>query len=216
MSLRTPHTETLCIYCRNRLQFLGAHTTARVCPSCSTVAGRDGAACYERVKTAFPEDLTLLRPGTTGEYQQKPFEITGRIRMQFRESYQNNWMLLFADGNMAWMSEAYGAFAVYQPSSSKVSSATLRNLKAGDTLKLGKSDYFIESLDSCLSLAMEGEIVLDKNMPQRFISVLLSQPGMPMGVIHIYSKDTTAVYEGTSCIYEQFHFKNTRVLNGWD
>lgn len=110
------------------------HTQVIACPSCGKdiITAHPGinlviCSCGEAAYLAGgmkPEKIAtfqvfsardLIQPGTTGKWKGRSFEVLGRFRAWFQESVWNYWTILFEDGQLAYLGEGYGNYAMYIP-----------------------------------------------------------------------------------------------------
>jgi hypothetical protein len=100
-----------CPNCGAEVAFRSAALPARVCDHCRTMIVRDGASVTAIGKAAeVPFDVSPLRIGTRGRFENQGFEIVGRVRWGWTDGSWNEWLLLFDDGSNAWLGEAMGQF----------------------------------------------------------------------------------------------------------
>ena len=146
------------------------------CPSCGTyvtVALPDamlivcrechGIAHYERPLTAappsvmVPADWSFVQIGTTGQYNQKPFTVTGRVRLQLRNDYKNLWCAAHGDKNL-WIMESFGSFRVLG-NDWKSYKGDIKKLRATYTITLADDKKLTgEYVEKCEGVSYEGQI----------------------------------------------------------
>ena len=106
-----------------------SRNTPMTCPACNTTHNlqlQDRALlackqCFTILETSnptdtptrpVPEDWSFLQIGTTGNYDNAPFTITGRIRLQLRNDYKNFWSAEYNNGKCLWIVESFASFSV--------------------------------------------------------------------------------------------------------
>ena len=95
-----------CPDCGRVLPFTGDETNLIRCTCGSTIYRQDGVIIAKPFFTiANPADL--IQPGTEGVWNGKPFRVTGRIRAWIEEFVFNYWTIVFDDGAMGYLGEAW-------------------------------------------------------------------------------------------------------------
>lgn len=91
--------------------FRSAALPSRVCDYCRTMLVRspEGVA---PVGTAaeVPFDMSPIQLGTSGSFDDRRFEVIGRVRWAYDQGSWNEWLLLFGDGTTGWLGDSMGQF----------------------------------------------------------------------------------------------------------
>jgi hypothetical protein len=191
-----------------------------VCPACRTVVFRQvpaGPAPGKR-STALPvpEDMTPLRIGATGRYAGRPFAVTGRLRYTFQGGYQNWWALDSGDGSPAWLVEAYGDYAVVQPSGLKTTLQAMVNTKAGKTHKFGDGvPYRTVTRDKNTGIRFEGELPGPGDETTGFASVELAGETGDLLIVQVHAGTRIAAYAGRRVAFADLQPDQLRDLHEW-
>lgn len=150
-----------CAECNSQLAIVSDLSAIRVCDTCGNVNFKYKQPV--KVATIKPtEDLSLIKMGTTGEYNGVSFIVTGRCRLSASDCYYNLWALQVTQTEeVAWLLESAGSYAFLQ--TKKVA----YNEIPEPALFNGKSDsyYALPQLGSCRllvtdnikSVVLEGE-----------------------------------------------------------
>ena len=152
--------EASCPSCGATLVFTLGSSLLRVCDHCGTVVVRQGAslASYGKVAdlVATPSVLAL---GMAGGYQgAPPFRIVGRLQLDWGHGTWDEWLLGFADGEWAWLSESQGKFH-YMGQAALPPSPAFDDLAVGQTLDLGPPGTFVVAeVRSARFAAAQGEL----------------------------------------------------------
>ncbi|MFO0632343.1 MAG: DUF4178 domain-containing protein [Nannocystaceae bacterium] len=104
-----------CPQCGAPAPFRGTLVTL-VCEYCGSTIVRDGVdiALVGKVSALVDNGSPVLL-GSRGRHRGVPFEIIGRLQVEYGRGHWNEWFLAFADGGTGWLSDALGQFAVTQP-----------------------------------------------------------------------------------------------------
>ncbi len=147
------------------------------CPSCGTyvtVALPDamlitcrechGIVHYEKPLAApppsarVPEDWSFVQIGTTGQYNQKPFTVTGRVRLQLRNDYKNLWCASLT-ATRTYGSWNLSAASGYWETTGKATKATSKNYGLPIRSRWTKDKKLTgEYVEKCEGVSYEGQI----------------------------------------------------------
>lgn len=114
-----PLTETNilpCAVCKRMVYFSGAGTNIINCGSCGTFVYRNTTGETKELSVLRTlNTASVIQPGTTGVWQNKPFTVTGRFRAWFNESVASYWTVRMNDGSINWLCENNGLYFIYKP-----------------------------------------------------------------------------------------------------
>ncbi|PRY07421.1 hypothetical protein CLV24_12370 [Pontibacter ummariensis] len=190
--------------------------TALVCSRCQSI-NRRASLDVGKLPKAEPvkEDMSIIRPATTGQYQGISFEVLGRIQYFFKEGYRNHWYILTGKGEEMWLGEWAGNYSLFKeipPSDPKV----FKKAEPGSILTLANAALQVELLDEEQATYLEGEIPDSNTQEHHFISLELLQPDtFGMGIANIYSPTRVQVYVGQYQYLEDLQLQNLRAHHEW-
>src|SRR5258708_37048253 len=98
--------------CGAAIVFARGASRLRVCAQCGSAVARKGAnlESYGKVAGLIPTPAVLAL-GMDGDYEgAPPFRLVGRLQLDWGQGTWDEWLLGFADGSWAWLSEAQGRF----------------------------------------------------------------------------------------------------------
>ena len=102
-----------CPQCGAPVNFPSSIAIFAVCEHCrSMIVLRGANAELIGVMAALPPDLSPFQIGTRGEWQGRPFEIVGRIRVEWEQGSWNEWCILHDGQTTGWLAEAQGLLMV--------------------------------------------------------------------------------------------------------
>ena len=136
--------EAACPACGASLVFSLGSSLLRVCDHCGVAVARRGTdlSKHGRVAELIPTP-SVLALGLEGRYQgAPPFRLAGRLQVDHGAGTWDEWLMAFADGNWAWLSEAQGRFH-YMGQAALPPVARHGEVRAGDTLDLGPPGTFV-------------------------------------------------------------------------
>ncbi len=203
------------------------------CPSCTAslrpgegdlrwlVCGDCGAWMENGKEKSFlagdppPEDVSVIRPGTRGSWEEKPFVVTGRIRYEFDdESYVNWWHVRSRVSGSGWLAEAYGTFSLLFPFELPVKISAVETLRPGDALRLPAGNFVLQSFSPTTGWSAEGELP-ERPAEKNFMWIDFSGGKNTALDIHIYDRQHIAAFTGNEAPASLLQLTNTRLPNGW-
>jgi hypothetical protein len=115
-----------------------------VCPHCGSAVAREGAkvADYGKVAGLIPTP-SVLALGMDGRYAGAPaFRLVGRLQLDWGQGTWDEWLMGFADGTSAWLSESQGRFH-YMGQVRLPPVPAFEDLQVGQTVDLGAPGTFV-------------------------------------------------------------------------
>jgi hypothetical protein len=187
-----------------------------VCAFCRSMVVRTDEAIQRLGEMAqLPPDLTPLRIGTRGEWQRRPFQIAGRVRVEYEGGSWTEWFAVFSDGGTGWLAEAQGFFmltTLHEPEEKLPASA--ERLKPGAPLPFDGHTYLVVDIKTVHVIAAEGELP-DVSPPgsERTNSDLAGKEGR-CGTLEFHA-DGTELYLGHYATFEALQLQDLRPVPGW-
>jgi hypothetical protein len=188
-----------------------------VCPACRTVVFRQyPGKSSTALALPVPEDMTPLRIGATGRHAGRTFTVMGRLWYPFERGYQNWWALDFGDGDWGWLVEAYGDYAVVQPSALKTTAQAMVNTKPGKTHKFGDGvPYRTEARDKNTGIRFEGELPGPGDETEGFAQVELTGDTGDLLLVQVHAGTRIAGYAGRRVAFADLQPDQLRDLHEW-
>ncbi len=149
-----------CPECLKIVPFTSGETNFVKCQCGKIVERRLDGLLYLHKDTFFEGGTAAIQPGSTGHWDNRSFRITGRIRVWFQEAVINYWSLIFDDGSLQLMEDAYGMFAMLKKADlpQSIASADIYELKIGSKRSLERSeDFVLEEKSNVHKWELEGE-----------------------------------------------------------
>jgi uncharacterized protein DUF4178 len=152
--------QASCPSCGATVVFALGASLLRVCEHCGTAVARRGAnvADYGKVADLIPTP-SVLALGMDGDYAgAPPFRLVGRLQLDWGQGTWDEWMLGFADGTWAWLSEAQGRFH-YMGQVPLPPVPSFDHVTVGQTVDLGPAGVFVVAeVRSARFAAAQGEL----------------------------------------------------------
>ena len=92
-----------------------------VCEYCNSTIVRTGVdvKLIGQV-SALVDNGSPIVLGGRGRFKGTPFEVAGRLQVQYGRGSWNEWFINFADGTTGWLADAMGQFAIVRPKHQQV------------------------------------------------------------------------------------------------
>jgi hypothetical protein len=186
-----------------------------LCKNCGAVVYQNVNGSDKLEASRVPRDWSYLQLQTTGEYQQQPFTIVGRLRLQLRNDYKNFWCAALPAGKSFWIMESFASFSVFPPNWS-VYNKEVSDLKAGEIIRL-KEDLKVtgEYVEKCEEVGYEGEIASWKYFEPAFFFIQASNKDNQTAVFTIAGKQAIQYLTGEKVDVEKLNLKNTLHWDEW-
>jgi len=136
--------QASCPSCVASVTFALGSSLLAVCAHCGSAVARQGAkvADYGKVAELIPT-ASVLALGMEGRYEGAPaFRLVGRLQLDWGQGTWDEWLMGFADGSWAWLSESQGRFH-YMGQSPLPPVPSFDALVVGQTLDLGAPGTFV-------------------------------------------------------------------------
>ncbi|MBM3465636.1 MAG: DUF4178 domain-containing protein [Armatimonadetes bacterium] len=195
--------------------FVAQTTGYAVCDACQSMLVRQNME-VSRIgqSAALQEDGTPLMLGSAGAYQKVPFEIIGRIQVQYSFGFWNEWFCLYANGNQGWLGESQGNyFANFQTQVAERLPA-FEDLRRGNNIPLNGRLFCVTQKQKAQVIGCEGELPFIMHSGYKAPLVDLKTETV-VGATIDYSEDTPLVFIGETVDFDALGFSNLREIEAW-
>jgi hypothetical protein len=203
--------EGRCPACGAEVVFALGASLLKVCDHCGVAIARKGAdlSSYGKVAALIPTP-SLLKLGLAGRYSGAPaFSLVGRLQLDWGAGTWDEWLMAFANGGFAWLSESQGKFH-YLAEAEAPPLPPFDRVAAGQTLDLGDRGVFVVSeVRQARFAAVQGELPFDVEPGSTLNYADLSGPGGQFGTID-YGTGLVAeaVYVGREVTLDELGIKD--------
>ena len=109
-----------CPQCGAPAPFRG-HAVSLVCEYCgSTVVRTEVDVKLVGKVSALVDNGSPIILGSRGRFHGTPFEVVGRLQVQYDRGTWNEWYIEMADGTVGWLSDAQGSYAIMRPKNQQI------------------------------------------------------------------------------------------------
>ncbi|PSR52740.1 hypothetical protein AHMF7605_03990 [Adhaeribacter arboris] len=203
-----------CSQCDRPLQFKSEFSVGLICPECQTVSRRVQLESNTLDKMeAVREDMSVIRLGTTGSFEETSFEVIGRIQYFFQETYRNHWFLHFNNGTSGWLGDWAGNYSIFKIV--KETRQTFENPVITKKIQINNSDYFLEKIDVSFKVMAEGELPGFYLNNEKFIRLEFNNLNGGLALAHVFTKNQLEAFTGQYVEVGDLQFQNFRQHHDW-
>jgi len=191
--------EARCPSCGGPIVFSLGSTLLKVCEHCGSAVARKGAdlKAYGKVAALIPTP-SILALGVRGGYEgAPPFELVGRLQLDYGAGTWDEWLMAFSGGTWAWLSESQGKFH-YMGVAAVPPVPEFEDLQVGQTVDLGPPGTFVVAeVRTARFVTAQGELPFDVEPGSALHYADLSGPGGQFGTLDYGTGSTAeALYVG--------------------
>lgn len=207
-----------CPNCGAEVVFRSPALPVRVCDYCRTTVMRVGDEIRNLGEAAvLPFDVSPVQMGTTGRFDDRPFEIIGRVRWSWSDGSWNEWLALFGDGSHGWLGEAMGQFmmTIERPVEDLPADFPRgRKQRIGVETEIGDTVYRVSDIKRATCIAAEGELPFRAPTGWTIDSVDLRSSWGDLASVQTDDEETT-LYTGRYVTLAELKPANLREIAGW-
>lgn len=203
-----------CPSCGAEVTFKASISVFAVCEFCKSMLVRHDMDLEALGQMAqLPEDVSPLKVGSRGKYNNTVFEVVGRLKVSWSEGYWNEWFLLFENGKNGWLAEASGFFIMSAEKKATDRVPKLAGLKVGKGYELAPSQkFFVDDIKEAVCIGSQGELPFKGLQGRKTTSVDLSNYSGEFVNIEYSDQDDLRLYVGRYVDFEELEFSNLRDL----
>ena len=167
--------------------------------------------CFQSHFLIIQSPSDIIQPGSYGKWKEKEFKVLGRFRCWFAESVINYWTILFKDGELAYLAEGYGMYAIHKKTT--VLANALNNFDylqtANKSVLLTKQEYVLEKRNKADKWEIEGEVFLPECNSSFEVFDFSASIGKHITIFRFLPKSFVA-YEVIYTSFQSLELSNTR------
>ena len=175
-----PPQQSFCPECGAPVPLRGTAVTA-VCEYCgSTIVRTDVDLRLVGRVSAIVDNGSPIVLGSRGRHRGVPFEIAGRLQVQYQRGAWNEWFVTFSDGTIGWLADALGQFAIVRPRDPKITGGRVpphAHCQVGSTLAIDGIQLVVTDRRAAQYRGSEGVLPFVAEPGLTFFSVDLRGPG---------------------------------------
>lgn len=212
--------QITCPGCKTILTYKLTTPIAIRCNACTSVffLEKDGDnATFVKKYYVPPVDRSVLKLNAKGNYQNKNFELIGRIRSVNTFAISNEWLMYFQDGSYMWLAENSACYFIVSVQPISLKSVDLKGKKAGKILRIKEQEYTITEISKQQSFEIEGEIPLDCYTDEKLFKyeLIASSKNNEFATVVFYERDLIEAYLSTSVELSSLNLKGINEFKDW-
>jgi len=202
-----------CPNCGAPVTFRWSSAVQTTCEFCHSILVRTDVDLKKVGEVSdLPADASPIQIGTEGVYQNKGFVVVGRIIYEYEQGGWNEWHVIYNDGSSGWLSDAqleYDLSALTNPDQPLPATTS-----KGQTFKWRDNEYEVTSLTKAHYKGVQGELPFEYWDKSDLLFADLR--GVSGGFATIdYSERPPLLFLGHAVDFNDLHFKNLRLFEGW-
>ncbi len=207
--------DSQCPSCGAPIQIKNQASLYAVCSYCGTKSLREADKLKEVGKVAaLINDGTPLKIGTRGRFEGKPFEIIGRIQLQFAYGFWNEWHL-DSGGRSCWLGEATGNYVFTTlTDTAGMNIPPFKQVEVGQMIELDGEQFFATDILDGKCVSGEGELPFDFNGGYKAPVIDLVSRKENFATLD-YSEEKPLLFLGEYAEFKELNLTDMRELEGW-
>jgi hypothetical protein len=204
-----------CPNCGAPVAFRWSSAVQTTCEFCHSILVRTDVN-LERVGQVsdLPPDASPIQIGTEGIYQNKAFVVIGRIIYEYEQGYWNEWHLVYNDSTNGWLSDAQLEYDLSWQTQPPAHMPASDEIKWGTPFQSNSKSYVATSLTKAHYKGVQGELPFQYWDKSDLLFADLRTPTGDFATID-YSENPPLLFEGRAVDFDDLHFKNLRLFEGW-
>lgn len=207
--------QTNCPSCGAPVQFRWSSAVQTVCPFCHSILVRTDVAIQNVGKVGdLPPDPSPIQLMTSGTYNNKHFDVIGRIIYEYENGGWNEWHIVFADGQSGWLSDAQLQYAVsfLVPG---VPLPTEQQVTRGQHFRFSNIDFEVSTMTIANYKGVEGELPFPFYGKTSMLFADLRTRGDDFATLDFSDQSAPLLFVGKTVPFEALQLKNVRQFEGW-
>ena len=207
--------QTNCPSCGAPVTFRWSSAVQTVCPFCHSILIRDDLD-LKKVGTVadLPPDPSPIQLLTSGTYNDKKFDVLGRIIYEYEQGGWNEWHIVFSDGVSAWLSDAQLQYAV----SFLIPGIALPpegQVSRGKHFTFSNIDFEVSTMTMAAYKGVEGELPFPFYGKTNMLFADLRTHSNDFATLDYSDQSAPLLFIGKIVPFEALQLKNVRQFEGW-
>jgi|SRR3984957_1091959 hypothetical protein len=204
-----------CPSCGAPVTFRWSSAAQTVCPFCHSILVRTDLTLQNVGKVAdLPPDPSPIQLLTSGTYNNKKFDVLGRIIYEYEQGGWNEWHILFSDGTSGWLSDAQLQYAV----SFLVQGVPLppeNQVTRGKHFTFSNIDFEVSTMTIATYKGVEGELPFPFYGKSDMLFADLRTRSDDFATLDYSDESAPVLFIGKTVPFEALQLKNVRQFEGW-
>jgi hypothetical protein len=204
-----------CPSCGAPVTFRWSSAVQTVCPFCHSILVRDDLNLKNVGKVAdLPPNPSPIQLLTSGTYNNKNFDVIGRIIYEYEQGGWNEWHIVFSDGTSGWLSDAQLQYAV----SFLVPGVALpreNEISRGGQLTFSDIDFEVSTKTIATYKGVEGELPFPFYGKSNMLFADLRTASDDFATLDYSDQSAPMLFVGKTVPFEALKLQNLRQFEGW-
>jgi len=204
-----------CPNCGAPVKFLWSSAVQTTCEFCHSILVRTDVDLKKVGEVAdLPADASPIQIGTEGIYQNKAFVVIGRIMYEYESGGWNEWHVVYNDSSNGWLSDAQLEYDVSWLAKPPSRLPAPGEIQRGNPFQFDGKMYVATSLTKAHYQGVQGELPFQYWDKADVLFADLRTTEGDFATID-YSDDQPLLFLGKAVEFDDLHFKNLRLFEGW-
>ncbi len=200
-----------CPVCATMVPFEHTLSTLKECSCGAVLKRKDAVLTAQNSLNGVTVRGYHIKPGTTGVFDKKTFQVLGKMGVWFQESFFSYWNIVFNDGAIGYLAEGYGLYSILLPeNNSGIKSTDLLTNKVGQVAS--GTPYQLQKKSSSYYWEVEGELVIQQYSAFFDVYDYASEAG-DLITLFEWSDHTIDTYSNTPVPFNALQLKNIQEKN---
>jgi hypothetical protein len=202
-----------CPNCGAPVTFRWSSAVQTTCEFCHSILVRTDVNLEKVGEVSdLPPDASPIQIGTEGIYQNKAFVVIGRIIYEYEQGYWNEWHLVYNDSTNGWLSDAQLEYdlswqiAPPEP----VPASAYKGMKC----QWNNKSFEVSSITNAHYKGVQGELPFQYWDKSDVLFADLRTTDGDFATID-YTEHPPLLFLGRPVEFDDLHFKNLRLFEGW-
>jgi hypothetical protein len=207
--------QTNCPSCGAPVTFRWSSAVQTVCPFCHSILVRTDVNLQNVGKVAdLPPDPSPIQLLTSGTYNNKKFDVIGRIIYEYEQGGWNEWHIVFSDGTSGWLSDAQLQYAVSFLAPG-IPVPDEKQVYRGQRFRFNNIDFEVATMTIADYKGVEGELPFPFYGKSSMLFADLRSRTDDFATLDFSDNAAPLLFLGKSVPYEALHLQNVRQFEGW-
>jgi hypothetical protein len=204
-----------CPSCGAPVTFRWSSAVQTVCPFCHSILVRVDLTLQNVGKVAdLPPDPSPIQLLTSGTYNNKKFDVIGRIIYEYEQGGWNEWHIVFSDGMSGWLSDAQLQYAVSFLMQG-VPLPTENQVYRGQRFNFANIDFEVSTMTIATYKGVEGELPFPFYGKSNMLFADLRTHSNDFATLDYSDQSAPLLFIGKTVPYEALQLQNVRQFEGW-
>ena len=204
-----------CPNCGAPVQFRWSSAVQTTCEFCHSILVRTDVDLKKVGEVAdLPADASPIQIGTEGVYQNKGFVVIGRILYEYEQGGWNEWHVVYNDGTNGWLADAQLEYDLSWQTQPPGPLPEHNQLPRGQQFQWNGKVYEVTSLTKAHYKGVQGELPFEYWDKADLLFADLRSIDGDFATID-YSENPPLLFLGRAAEFDDLHFKNLRLFEGW-